>query len=39
VQFRGAIEERKYGRVTMMIVPGAGDMELYQPTHELAYNL
>jgi len=38
-QFRGAIEEREYGRVIMMIVPGADDMQLYQPTHKLAYNL
>ena len=28
-----------YGRVIMMIVPGADDMQLYQPTHKLAYNL
>jgi hypothetical protein len=26
-------------RVIMMIVPGADDMQLYQPTHKLAYNL
>jgi catechol 2,3-dioxygenase-like lactoylglutathione lyase family enzyme len=38
-QFRGSIEEREYGRVIMMIVPGADDMQLYQPTHKLAYNL
>jgi len=38
-QFRGPIEEREYGRVIMMIVPGADDMQLYQPTHKLAYNL
>jgi catechol 2,3-dioxygenase-like lactoylglutathione lyase family enzyme len=38
-QFRGAIEQREYGRVIMMIVPGADDMQLYQPTHKLAYNL
>ena len=34
-----AIEEREYGRVIMMIVPGADDMQLYQPIHKLAYNL
>jgi hypothetical protein len=28
-----------YGRIIMMIVPGADDMQLYQPTHKLAYNL
>jgi len=38
-QFREEIEEREYGRVIMMIVPGADDMQLYQPTHKLAYNL
>ena len=38
-QFRGPIEEREYGRVIMMVVPGADDMQLYQPTHKLAYNL
>ena len=38
-QFRGAIEEQVYGRIVMMIVPGADDMQLYQPTHKVAYNL
>ena len=38
-QFRGPIEEREYGRVIVMIVPGADDMQLYQPKHKLAYNL
>ena len=38
-QFRGPIEEREYGRIIMMIVPGADDIQLYQPTHKLAYNL
>jgi hypothetical protein len=33
------IEEREYGRVVMMIVPAADDMQLYQPTHKLAYSL
>ena len=36
---RGPIEEREYGRVVMIIVPGADDIQLYQPTHKLAYNL
>jgi hypothetical protein len=26
--FRGPIEEREYGRIIMMIVPGADDMQL-----------
>ena len=38
-QFRGPIEQREYGRVIMMIVPGADDIQLYQPTHKLAYDL
>jgi predicted enzyme related to lactoylglutathione lyase len=38
-QFRGPIEDREYGRVIMMIVPGADNMQLYQPTHKLAYDL
>jgi catechol 2,3-dioxygenase-like lactoylglutathione lyase family enzyme len=38
-QFRGPIEEREYGRIIMMIVPGADDIQLYEPTHKLAYNL
>jgi predicted enzyme related to lactoylglutathione lyase len=38
-QFRGPIEQLEYGRVIMMIVPGADDIQLYQPTHKLAYNL
>jgi hypothetical protein len=38
-QFRGPVEQREYGRVIMMIVPGADDIQLYHPTHKLAYNL
>jgi hypothetical protein len=38
-QFRGDIEQREYGRVIMMIVPGADDIQLYQPSHKLAYDL
>ena len=38
-QFREEIEEREDGRVIIMIVPGAADMQVYQPTHKLAYNL
>jgi predicted enzyme related to lactoylglutathione lyase len=38
-QFRGSIVQHEYGRVVMMIVPGADDIQLYQPTHKLAYNL
>ena len=38
-QFRGPIEDREYGRVIMMIAPGADDIQRYQPIHKLAYNL
>jgi catechol 2,3-dioxygenase-like lactoylglutathione lyase family enzyme len=37
-QFRGRIEQREYGRV-IMAVAGADDIQLYQPSHKLAYNL
>ena len=36
-EFRGAIEQREYGRVVMMAVPGADDIQLYEPSHKLAY--
>ena len=38
-QFRGPIEQREYGRVIMVAVPGADDIQLYEPTHKVAYNL
>jgi len=38
-EFRGAIEQTEYGRIAMMIVPGTDDIQLYQPSHKLAYNL
>ena len=38
-QFRGEVEEQVYGRIIKMMVPGADDIQLYQPTHKLAYNL
>lgn len=38
-KFRGSITQEMYGRVVMLIVPGADDIQLYQPTHKLAYNL
>ena len=37
--FRGGIEEREYGRIITMMVPGADDIQLYQPAHKVAYNL
>jgi len=38
-KFEGPIEQREYGRIVMIIVPGADAIQLYQPTHKLAYNL
>jgi catechol 2,3-dioxygenase-like lactoylglutathione lyase family enzyme len=38
-QFRGPVQHHVYGHVIMMIVPGIDDIQLYQPTHKLAYNL
>ena len=38
-QFRGPIEQHEHGRVIMMKVPGADDIQLYQPSHKLAYSL
>ncbi len=32
-------KRRPYGRIGMMIVPGADDMQRNQPTHNLAYDL
>jgi len=38
-QFRGAVQQQVYGRVIMMIVPGADDIQLYESTHNIAFNL
>ena len=38
-EFRGSIVDHVYGRVIMLIVPGADDIQLYQPTHKIAYDL
>ena len=38
-RFRGPAKHEMYGSVIMLIVPGADDIQLYQPTHKLAYNL
>jgi hypothetical protein len=35
----GPVEQHEYSRVIMMIVPGGDDIQLYQPTHKLAYDL
>jgi catechol 2,3-dioxygenase-like lactoylglutathione lyase family enzyme len=37
--FAGGIEDHGYGLVTMLEVPGADPIQLYQPTHPTAYDL
>jgi len=39
VKFTGDITEQRWGLTTTLAVPGAGDIGLYQPHHETAYNL
>lgn len=38
-EFRGGVEDHGYGLVVMMAMPGADDIQLYQPRHPLAYSL
>jgi predicted enzyme related to lactoylglutathione lyase len=38
-EFSGPPEDHGYGLVVMMKVPGADDIQLYQPTHPTAFNL
>ena len=33
VEFDGAVNERDWGRLTAMKVPGAGLVQLYEPRH------
>ena len=35
----GDVSDQGYGLVTMMDVPGADPIQLYEPRHELAYPL
>src|SRR4051812_14959125 len=35
--FNGGITDAGFGRTAMMLVPGAGEMMLYQPRHETAF--
>lgn len=37
--FQGDIVDEGYGLVTMMDLPGAGQIQLYQPSHDTAYDL
>ncbi|HEY7045000.1 MAG TPA: VOC family protein [Nocardioidaceae bacterium] len=37
--FSGEIADHGYGQVTMLQVPGADDIQLYEPSHPTAYDL
>ncbi len=37
--FSGAVSDRGFGLTTMMNLPGAGQIMLYQPQHPTAYDL
>lgn len=38
-EFRGEVQDHGYGWVVMMAVPGADDIQLYQPNHPVAHSL
>ena len=38
-EFNGEVADHGYGLVVMMKVPGADDVQLYQPKHPVAYKL
>jgi predicted enzyme related to lactoylglutathione lyase len=37
--FAGPIEDASFGRTSMMKVPGAGEMMIYEPRHPVAHDL
>lgn len=37
--FNGEVQDHGYGLVIMMEIPGAGEMQLYQPSHQTAYEM
>jgi catechol 2,3-dioxygenase-like lactoylglutathione lyase family enzyme len=39
VEFTAPIEAQRFGRLTRLRVPGAGEIGLYQPSHPTAYDL
>jgi predicted enzyme related to lactoylglutathione lyase len=39
VEFSSEIETTGFGRLTHMLIPGAGEIGLYQPRHLTAYDL
>ncbi|MFI5386176.1 MAG: VOC family protein [Fimbriimonadales bacterium] len=38
-EFRGGVDDHGYGWFATLIVPGAGDIQLYQPNHPTAHDL
>ena len=38
-EFRSGPDDHGYGIVAMLVVPGADDVQLYQPRHQTAYQL
>lgn len=38
-EFSSDVVDHGYGRLVMMKVPGIDNIQLYQPSHALAYNL
>ncbi len=37
--FAGEIRDQAFGMTATLLVPGAGEMTLYQPRHPVAYDL
>ena len=38
-EFSSGPDDHGYGIVAMLVVPGADDVQLYQPRHQTAYQL
>lgn len=38
-EFLGEVQDHGYGWVTSLVLPGAGEIQLYQPNHPTAYDL
>ncbi len=39
VEFVGPVEDQGFGLITRLRIPGAGELGLYQPKHQTAYQL
>jgi catechol 2,3-dioxygenase-like lactoylglutathione lyase family enzyme len=39
VEVLGPVEERRFGRLARIRVPGAGELTVYEPSHPTAYDL